>query len=520
MVSDASNIRSPSVGSEEPLDHIIEKLEGAGQRDDVLRVLCALRDNGLVVFRDEVDDACGVFRSDARRWVYRLDDSSFTDFVVRLCLENGSVPSSAAVRRACSLLRACANGRQVVHERFAWHDGTVWVDLADDRGRAVRIAAGGWEVCERAPVYFRRYQGTRPLPEPARGGSVDLLRPLLPLGEEDFRFAVVWMATVLVPAYPRPILLIVGPQGAAKTSMTRVIVQLLDPREPSAESLPSRRDDLVQAMAHRAVAAFDNVERLSDRQADFLCRAVTGEGVRKRKFFTDDDDVLFRYRRAVVLNGINLTSARADLRERLLPLEVLRIPDQHRRTEQELDAYLQEHRPQILGALYDVLAEALARLDAVRSGLSELPRMADWAVLAAAAAEAIRWPRHEFLAAYKNRLARLNRELGEEDPLVQALVAFLRQVRGEWEGRMSELLGELKAVSGRDAKRLPKSPSALSRAIHNKQVVLGDVGVVVEELQRSSDTRRCRITYRPAVAEVSLELRAEETAETVEENVA
>lgn len=145
--------------------------------------------------------------------------------------------------------------------------------------------------------------------------------------------------------------------------------------------------------------------------------------------------------------------------------------------------------------------------------------MADWAVLAAAAAEAIGWGAHEFLGAYKNRLAGLNRELGEEDPLVQALVAFLRQARGEWEGQMSELLGELKAVSGRDARRLPKSPSALSRAIRNRQVVLGDVGVVVEELQRTSDARRFRITCGPAVPVVNLESRLESPAEAVSVNV-
>ena len=62
-----------------------------------------------------------------------------------------------------------------VYLRVAHHNGRYYLDLADDRWRAVEIASGGWRVIDRPPVYFRRTRGTLPLPEPVPDGSLDLL---------------------------------------------------------------------------------------------------------------------------------------------------------------------------------------------------------------------------------------------------------------------------------------------------------------------------------------------------------
>lgn len=57
--------------------------------------------------------------------------------------------------------------------------GGVYIDLTDDRWRAVHVTAAGWEIVTDPPVRFRRLPGQRPLPVPERGGALDDLRDLM-----------------------------------------------------------------------------------------------------------------------------------------------------------------------------------------------------------------------------------------------------------------------------------------------------------------------------------------------------
>lgn len=91
-------------------------------------------------------------------------------------------PSSEALQSALNVIEARAHfdARQMdVHIRVAGHDGTLYLDLADDAWRAVEIDEAGWRVVEEPPVRFRRAAGMQPLPVPVAGGSVETLRTFL-----------------------------------------------------------------------------------------------------------------------------------------------------------------------------------------------------------------------------------------------------------------------------------------------------------------------------------------------------
>jgi hypothetical protein len=62
-----------------------------------------------------------------------------------------------------------------VHVRIDQHNGRMYLDLADDRWRAVEIGSDGWRVIGSPPVRFRRPAGMLPIPAPERGGSVETL---------------------------------------------------------------------------------------------------------------------------------------------------------------------------------------------------------------------------------------------------------------------------------------------------------------------------------------------------------
>src|SRR5918992_532804 len=88
-----------------------------------------------------------------------------------------------------------------------------------------------------------------------------------------------------------------------------------------------------------------------------LCRLVTGEADSKRRLYTDDEDVIIELRRAILLNGINVPTDRGDVLDRSLVVELERIPDGERRTEEELWELFKAEHPKLLGALFTVLSK-------------------------------------------------------------------------------------------------------------------------------------------------------------------
>src|SRR5262249_23211533 len=135
-----------------------------------------------------------------------------------------------------------------VHVRVAGHDGKIYLDLADAGWRAVEVRPDGWDVVTAPPVRFRRPRGMLPLPAPTRGGSLATLRELVNVRDDGGRMMVVaWMLAALRPRGPYPVLVLTGEQGAAKTSVGRVICGTIDPSVASLRCEPRDARDLMIA---------------------------------------------------------------------------------------------------------------------------------------------------------------------------------------------------------------------------------------------------------------------------------
>ena len=63
---------------------------------------------------------------------------------------------------------------------------------------------------------------------------------------------------------------------------------------------------LVQQLSHNYVAYYDNVSRIRQWISDVLCRGVTGTRFSKRQFYSNDENIIYRFPRYIGLNGINV----------------------------------------------------------------------------------------------------------------------------------------------------------------------------------------------------------------------
>jgi len=319
-------------------------------------------------------------------------DSGCYGWLRRLFWEHEESPATTdLLGTAAGMLRAFAEAsgnEHVLHLRAAQHGGAVYLYLGP--GRVVRVDAHGWKVDDNPPVMFRRVANLKELPDPQRGGSLDLLDDFITAQEDrDHRLAKAWLTLALLAEVNRPILLAHGPQGATKSSVQRVLKNVIDPGRP--ESLKLREKDFEQNINKAFIPFFDNVSTITDYMGDELSKAVTGAGNAVRKLYADDEDVIREYRRAILLNGLVIPTDKPDLIDRVLPVALRRVVKEERQTERHMRALFDARHPKLLGAVLEALSGALAYHEEIRG----LPRLADWAEYAIALYKHLGWGGYE-----------------------------------------------------------------------------------------------------------------------------
>jgi len=439
--------------------------------------------SGIELFQTPDAVAYADLTVDGHRQTWAIRSKPFRGWLRRRHYETTGLALRAdQLREKLDLLEARAqfdSPARAVFSRIADHDGSIFLDLADDRWRAVGIRCDGWRVVSSPPVRFHRPAGMLPLPVPQRGGSIQALAGLLNLaGTDDFTLVVAWILTALRPRGPYPLLSITGEQGSAKTVLSKLLKSLIDPNVATART-PARDDrELMIAAKHNLVLGFDNVSALSPWFSDALCRLATVASLAVRRLYTDDEEVLMQAARPVLLNGIEDVITRADLADRALFLELNAIDQASRRPEKAIwDSFAQIH-PGVLGALLDAVVHGLRRLPHTHIG--QLPRMADFAQWVSACEGAL-WKQSRYMKAYgKNRYAAMVAVI-EADP-VAACVTQIMERTPCWSGTASDLLRtgtqHYRSV-GSLPRGWPNSPRATSGRPRRRQTSLRGLGINV-----------------------------------------
>jgi hypothetical protein len=431
---------------------------------------------------------------------YRLNSKAFRNWLTRYFLRRGKVIGQRALREWVALLEAMADDEQrELANRSCWSvdHKELWIDLGDPRWRAIRVTADGWAVDPDPPALFRRFAHQQPLPEPDPSGSIqELLMYLPPLSAEGDRLLLLaWVLSALVPM-PRPILTLVGPHGSAKSTFSMFLRRLLD---PSRVELLGRdaRADLPLVFFKHAVPVFDNTDGMTPHEADLFCQAVTGRGIARRKLYTDAEEFILTFQRAIIVNGLRLPTNRPDFLDRALILDLERLPPELRRLLEQIDAAFMAARPRLLGGLLNVLSQTLARLPAVSA--EGLGRMADFHRMGRAVAEVLGLSVRQFDEAYQVAEARQKRG-AFDNTLALALLLFARDVR-HWRGEATELLQRLRETARANQIRQspefwPDTPMALGRQIKHMAEALARHGVRVSRPRRAT-ARLIALEYDP-----------------------
>jgi hypothetical protein len=432
---------------------------------------------------------------DGHRETWPLRTKAFRRWLARrFYVEHDQAPGSQALQDALNVLegKALHEGPEYpVFTRLAEHEGTIYLDLANDRWEAIEITATGWRIVPDPPVKFRRTRGMLPLPYPLAGGILADLRPFTNVpaeSEADWVLFEAWLHQALRPQGPYPALILHGEQGAAKSTQARLVRALIDPNAAPLRAEPREVRDVMIAATNAWVLAFDNLSHLPTWLSDVCCRLATGGGFSTRELYSDAEEMLFDAQRPLILNGIEELVTRADLLDRAVILYLPAIPEEQRRPEAEFWRAFDEKRPGILGALLDSVSLALRQVATVQ--LERLPRMADFAVWVTAGASALGFEPDVFLEAYSGNRAAAN-DLALEASLIVPPLRVLLDA-GSWLGTASALLETLSQhveESTRKQRGWPGDGRAMSNALRRLGSNLRAIGITVTFMKRASGRR-------------------------------
>nr|WP_281721132.1 DNA polymerase [Nitrosomonas nitrosa] len=426
----------------------------------------------------------------------------------------GKVASTGNIEKVLQYLESEAlfiGSEHKTHVRCARTDDRIFIDLTNSHWEWIEITAAGWCIrSDKPPVKFLRSTGAKPMFTPDPSGSFDCLPDVFRLKSQgDYILLAGWMVFSLVEGGPYPVLILEGPAGTSKSTLTKQVRQVIDPRKPALQTMPRNIDDLFIQANNGHLIAIDNLSEIRQGLSDVLCGISSGTGGSKRQLYTDAGEIHYEVCRPLILNSINPVADSPDLVDRSIRLSLPSISSnkiresnlgQGRLSAEEVDAVFQQLGPKILGAICNALQTALPNYKRVK-GIPDAIRMIDFAQWGFAAGEALGVGNKDFV-----RLLLANRQhnaapLMENSVLNQALLKFM-QKKIHWSGSPTDLYKGLeKEITPEEKmdKSFPKIASHLTRNLNKSTPTLKQYGIEYHHDASSHKNRNITLSYNPAV---------------------
>ncbi|MGY5152399.1 MAG: hypothetical protein ACW9XA_09035 [Candidatus Nitrosopumilus sp. bin_6a] len=372
-----------------------------------------------------------------------------------------------------------------ISKRIFSDNKSIYIDLASPDWNLVKITENETSIVPHGndtPIFARSKSQSR-IPEPNfeyTGNPLDEFTKLVRMDNESiFKEHLICEFLAHVPT---PIVVIIGQEDSAKSDRSALIKMLVDPSGTELDEqlgqFGRNDDDLNVRFANNYMAVFDNLSDITGEQSDSLCKAVTGASYSKRQNYSDADEIVLKFQRKIVLNGISVNIEHSDLARRSIHYFTERIPTDEKLTRSQVMDRFKEILPDLYGQIFFVLSEAIQYFDIVIEDTKTIPGMAEFAVWGECISRALGHDEGVFLKNYSAKLEHNSDLLNENNCIISFLEdTFEGQNATEMtyqNGKWFNLLESYAVSEGIDKKsrNYPKSSAQLKSWINRSKPLL------------------------------------------------
>ena len=454
-----------------------------------------------IVFRAKNDGGQYVsfFNKKGCRETLRLDSDELTDFLIDQFHQetNKSILSSkfSAVLQRLKARAKRGGAFYSIHSRIAMQGDSLFYNLGNESGDIVHVDRTGWRIVSGSKlpkeIMFKKTELAAPQVLPVRTEKTiaDLLQPFIHLGGKDFQLFVIALLSLFLEEIAKPVISLDGIGGSGKTTIAKLIQELVDPvRDNLTSTLPENSRDVQAFLGALYLAKYDNADTIRGNISNILCNSVTGGAVVARRLYTNGGVYAQSFRNAIVLNGVNISELRPDFASRVVAFELRRFGDEgdKRLAETQLWLKFEALRGELLGAIFNTLAAAYAT-----EPYQNIPpefRMTDFFDWGSRFSLNLYGDAELFQLLYSaNRLA-VNSKMVEDDPLCAAFIEYAsipdhRDRETETSGelyRKFKKFAEKNALFNVKQRAFPQDASAFSKKLKVMAPVLEANGIGVE----------------------------------------
>ena len=325
------------------------------------------------------------------------------------------------------------------------------------------------------------------LPEPVRGGKIDALWSLINIPKESRLLVLAWITDCLRPDTPFPILELNGEQGSAKSTTQTILRRLIDPNACDLRSAPKTVEDVFVGAGANWLCSYENISYLSSAMQDAFCVIATDGGYAKRKLYSDADETVIKAKCPIILNGISIAITAQDLIDRTITVETPVIED--RFDVSKLWEDFHAIQGMLLGALMDIMADALALLPTVTIPKENRPRLVEFAKLGMAVAQATGSAQTAFLEAFNaSREESIARTI-DASPVATAFLAWHEYKRiSNVTMTVNGLFQEITEFKPDGTDSWPKSAKGFGDALRRLAPALRQMGIECKSLGKQGGT--------------------------------
>ena len=229
-----------------------------------------------------------------------------------------------------------------IHVRFFYEKGKAALDLCDAGWNQIEITSADWEIRPQTEPRFKRVAETLPLPMPEYSPTaIDDFLNVLTVTNKTHRLLIkCWLIVACIENIPRPILLLNGAPGGAKSGLATAIRETIDPNV--LDRMMPNWDDLRTlkiALGHCGIVTLENQSGLQARAVNLLCGVATGAVLVDRTLYLNDELSVMRIKKPVIMTSIAPSSIQPDFLDRCLIINRERIRPEESKTEEEVNSF-------------------------------------------------------------------------------------------------------------------------------------------------------------------------------------